>query len=248
MADITTLISEQLDIFNPYRAYVYRIVETQEYAATTRLVGTLEEQELLENLLDDVKPPYRKDTEQLHYLISTPFRYPPLKYGSRFGDITMPSYFYASEQVNVALAECAFYRFIFINDLITPYQKPVDSAHMSFKVLAKTDTAADLTKIKNQEIIQKLVSPTDYSVTQQVGRQLIEQGVKAIRFHSAREKNGINIAIAEPNVIKSSAPTNCINWMCKTTNQLVSFNAPHTKPISFSISQFLIDGKLPVLA
>ena len=70
---------------------VFRIVETQEIAATTGLVDDLEEQHLLEQLLDKVKPSYREGTEKLHYLISTPFRYPPLKYGSRFGDITMPS-------------------------------------------------------------------------------------------------------------------------------------------------------------
>ena len=72
-----------------YKTSVYRIVETQEYAATMNLVDDLEEQELLEQLLDEVKPPYKKGTQKLHYLISTPFRYPPLKYGSRFGDRTM---------------------------------------------------------------------------------------------------------------------------------------------------------------
>lgn len=228
-----------------------RIVETQEYAATTNLVDDLEEQSLLEELLDGVKPNYRKGTEKLHYLISTPFRYPPLKYGSRFGDITMPSYFYGSEDIKTALSECAFYRFIFLEDMNEPYNKPIKSEHMSFSVKIASSATADLTHVESDNIIALLSSPVNYNFTQQLGKYLTQEcGATAIRFYSARAKadKGVNIAVTKPEVIISKKPKNNINWICHTTTKKISFNAHESKPISFDIGCFLINGKLPKLA
>jgi hypothetical protein len=89
---LSRVLSEMGDL-QAFTADVSRIVETQEYAATTSLVDNLQEQSLLEQMLDKAKPDYREGTENRHYLISSPFRYPPLKHGSRFGDVTMPSFF-----------------------------------------------------------------------------------------------------------------------------------------------------------
>lgn len=233
-----------------FKEDVVRIVETQEYAATTNLVDDLEEQSLLEELLDGIKPNYRKGTQQLHYLISTPFRYPPLKYGSRFGDITMPSYFYASEDIKTALSECAFYRFAFLNDMSKPYNKAIKSEHMSFSVNIDSPVTADLTQVTTQDIISVLTSPFDYRFTQQLGKHLTQElDASALRFYSARAKdsNGINIAITKPEVIISKQPENNINWICHTTTSKVSFNAYESKPISFERDYFLVDGKLPTL-
>ena len=68
----------------PLRLSAWRVVEAQHQVSTRKLVDTLEEQSLLEDLIDAAKPP---DPTQgrLHYLLSTPFRYPPLRHGSRFG-------------------------------------------------------------------------------------------------------------------------------------------------------------------
>lgn len=64
---------------------VVRLVESQEQIATHRLVATLARQAQLEALLERTKPPLRPGTDGLHYLLATPFRYPPLPNGSRFG-------------------------------------------------------------------------------------------------------------------------------------------------------------------
>lgn len=225
---------------------VLRIVETQEYAATTSLVDNLEEQDLLERLLDEVKPAYREDTQALHYLISTPFRYPPLKHGSRFGDVTMPSYFYASEDIETALSECAFYRFVFLYDMAVPYNKAVNSEHMSFSVNARSTAMADLTQVSSKDIMALLISPTDYGFTQQLGRVLTqEKKAKVIKFRSARASGGINIAISEPPVITSPHPQNNTNWICHSSRELISFNSHGCRPISFNIDAYLVDGLLP---
>ena len=228
---------------------VLRVVETQEYAATTGLVDDLEEQDMLEQLLDEVKPPYREGTQALHYLISTPFRYPPLQYGSRFGDITIPSYFYASEDVDTALAECAFYRFVFLNDITEPYGKSITSEHMSFSVHISSSFMSDLTLVSSKEITALLTSPSHYLFTQQLGKTLTqEHGTTVLRFYSARANNGINIAITEPHVITSAKPENNVNWICHTTAEKISFTSHGYRPISFAKETFLVDEELPRLA
>lgn len=65
----------------PLQGRLVRLVESQEQVATLQLVDTLEEQALLEELLESSKPPVPADAEPLHYLLKTPFRYPPLRWG-----------------------------------------------------------------------------------------------------------------------------------------------------------------------
>ena len=59
----------------------WRAVEAQHQVSTRKLVDSLEEQQLLESLIDAVKPPAPHGA-RFHYLLSTPFRYPPLRHGS----------------------------------------------------------------------------------------------------------------------------------------------------------------------
>ena len=92
---------------------LYRLVESQEQIATLGYVDTLDEQALLEEMLESTKPNYKEDLSAYHYLLSTPFRYPPLQWGSRFGGIHEPSLFYGGVSIAVTLAESAYYRFIF---------------------------------------------------------------------------------------------------------------------------------------
>jgi hypothetical protein len=230
-----------------YHGPIYRIVETQEYAATTSLVNNLDEQNLLEQMLDEVKPDYKKNTQHLHYLISTPFRYPPLNYGSRFGSKLMPSYFYASEDVSTMLAECAYYRFILLDDLTVPYEKTVSSEHQSFLVNIASNAMADMTKIKTPEIIDLVTSPMNYQFTQALGKVLIESHhVNVIRFLSVRDKNqGVNIALTSPDCIQSKEPEHSKHWICQSNNHRISFNAHSTEPVHFLLNEFLIDGVLP---
>ena len=104
----------------PLRGTLVRLIENQEQVATQGLVDTLAEQALLEELLERSKPPRPPGTERLHYLLATPFRYPPLRHGSRFGAREDPSLFYGSRQLPGALAEGAYYRFVFFHGMTTP--------------------------------------------------------------------------------------------------------------------------------
>ncbi|MDP1329436.1 hypothetical protein Q6280_28035, partial [Klebsiella pneumoniae] len=67
-----------LERIKPIRGVLYRLVESQEQVATVGYVDSLEEQAVLEELLEGSKPAYPGDlqSQPLHYLLKTPFRYP----------------------------------------------------------------------------------------------------------------------------------------------------------------------------
>jgi hypothetical protein len=234
-----------------YANSVCRMVETQEYAATTSLVDDLEEQAILEQILDEFKPNYADDTQGLHYLISTPFRYPPLKYGSRFGTITEPSYFYASESIHTCLAEAAFYRFYLIDGTETPFPKMIQSEHSLFFVEVLSDNTLDLTQIFNSDIQHQLTDPATYSLTQKVGQHARENGADLLRYFSARsQQQGINVAIDNHTIIQSEKPKDKVEYICQLDPQtgILRFSQPRTFPVMFTREQYLVAGELPILS
>jgi hypothetical protein len=233
-----------------YANSVCRMVETQEYAATTSLVDDLEEQAILEQILDNFKPSYADDTQNLHYLISTPFRYPPLKYGSRFGKIFEPSYFYASEAIKTCLAEAAFYRFYLIDGTETPFPKMIQSEHSLFFVRVISSSTLDLTQISDANIQNQLTDPGSYLFTQQIGLQARKVGADLIRYFSARsQEKGINVAIDNHTIIQSEKPVDKVEYICQLDPKtgILRFSEPRTFPVMFTREQFLVDGELPLL-
>ena len=232
-----------------YKNSVCRMVETQEYAATTSLVDNLEEQAILEQILDDFKPCYADNTQDLHYLISTPFRYPPLKYGSRFAAITDPSYFYASETIQTCLSEAAFYRFYLIDGTETPFPKMIQSEHSLFFVQVMSTKTLDLTQISDLHIQKQLTDPISYSITQQVGQHARKNGADLLRYFSARsQEQGINLAIDNHTIIQSEKPEDKVGYICQLDPQsgILRFSQPRTFPVTFTREQFLVDGHLPL--
>src|SRR5690349_12503378 len=95
MADIW-LESKGTDQIKPMMAKIYRLVESQEQVATLGLVNNVYEQGVLEELIESTKNQSPKNNNVLHYLLTTPFRYPPLQYGSRFGKTFEQGLFYGS--------------------------------------------------------------------------------------------------------------------------------------------------------
>ncbi len=230
-----------------YRGSVNRLVETQEFAATTNLVDDLDEQFVLEQMLDEVKPRYRPNTESMHYLLKTPFRYPPLKHGSRFGSRLMASFFYASEQVSTTLAEVAYYRFVFLTDMQTPYEGVIQSEHLMFWVDVESAHCTDLTDSCFAAFDVALTDPGQYGFCQQVGRWLVdEQQQHMIRYRSARNSEGTNVAVYRPQVIQSQAPYNQQNWLCLTSKNQISFSQHGGHPpVKFHFQDFSVNGRLP---
>lgn len=229
---------------------VWRVVESQEQVATTELVnGDLDAQQILESLLDQSKPPVPKSA--FHYLLMTPFRYPPLKYGSRFGSRDQPSLFYGSTTINTGLAETAYYRLIFLEGMQVPFTENIRTDHTLFKVPVKTAQGICLQVKPFNRHRQSISSPTNYTISQQLGHDMRTAGVAAFQFHSARDPEaGINTALFLPAALASKKPTATESWQCVTNCKTVSFSdkLKRGKVFHFYREQFLINGKLPTPA
>jgi len=223
------LFNEQTPL-STYHSDVWRAVESQEHSATLNLVDDLDEQSLLESLLDESKPRYRQGTEEMHYLFKTAFRYPPLHWGSRFGTQQMPSYYYASEELETALSECAYYRFVFLADMVEPYSKPIQSQYELIKAEVSSEHCLDLTDARYDGIQNQLLATASYELSQKIGAWAVDEKRKTkldvIRFESARASDkGINIAIANPSAINSKRPSEQLRCLCLTKTDSISFSS-----------------------
>lgn len=229
---------------------VLRIVESQEQVATQRLVANLGEQDLLESLLEGSKPPRPAAADGLDYLLATPFRYPPLRHGSRFGRRHEPSLFYASRTRATLLAEAAYYRFVFWQGMSTPPPKPLRTQHTLFGVRIRARQAYCLHRPPFDARQSTLRSPTNYADTQALGSALRTGGADALEYRSARDAGGgLNVALYTPAAFAEPRPSFREEWLCETVAERVSFSARGVPGVqTLSIEQFTVDGALPMPA
>jgi hypothetical protein len=163
---------------------LWRIVETQHVAATMKLVDDQREQDVLEELLEDSKPRNLPGTAALDYLLATPFRYPPLAYGSRFRGPMDPGVFYGAESVRTASAELAYWRWRFLQDAVDLERlEPVP--HTAFSVGVGT-SAVDLRAPPFEAQGDLWSHPTDYAPTQAFARIVRQAEVGGIVYRSVR--------------------------------------------------------------
>lgn len=232
----------------------FRVVESQEQVATNSLVDDLQEQGVLEQMLEQTKPQLRPGTEKLHYLLSTPFRYPPLAHGSRFGAFTDPGLFYGALKMRTVFAETAYYRLVFWYGMSTPPRYKLTTQHTVFFVSCHTEKGLRLEKPPCDQFEKSLRNPADYSATQALGSAMREAGTQAFTYTSARDMEaGLNIALFTPEALSSRKPINQQNWLCDTIGDSVSFSGPLAASgdehfYQFSKDQFLVNGKLPTPA
>lgn len=224
-----------------------RLVESQHVIATRKLVDSDAEQALLESLIALAKPPVPSGLSRLHYLLFTPFRHPPLQNGSRFGRRTEPGLFYGSAEVEVALAEVAYYRLVFLEG--TRATLPLlQSEHTGFVAKVAAKQFVDLRKPPFAAFSEAIHSKTDYAPSQQLGGELRAAGIDAFAYDSARAPGGgTNYGLLAP-VFASSRPTRFRTWTCSATKDLVEFrerNFLKPRALSFPRAAFLCPKALP---
>ena len=231
----------------PIAGMAWRLVEAQEQVATAALVDNLAEQQLLEDLLEFAKPPRPAGTESLHYLLATPFRYPPLPWGSRFGGRHEPSLLYAGKTINVTLTESAYYRLLFWHSMVQPPAGKLRSQHTLFAFHYRTEHGERLQERAEQAL---LTDPEHYRYCQQLGSQLRAAGVDAFEYVSARCPDGeLNVALFTPAALVSQRPRRMSRWLCEVSAAGVSFLGGEGNDLYlFPAELFLIDGQLPLPA
>lgn len=233
----------------PLRTVAWRVVESQHEVSTRKLVRTSAEQELLEQLLEQVKPPLPAGATQ-HYLLTTPFRYPPLRHGSRFGSRAERGLWYGAERQQTAFAEVAYYRLRFLagtRAALAPLFTPLTS----FTVRMRTAYGVDLTASPFAAFEREISAPHSYAHAQPLGRAMRDARVELFRFTSARDTDGgTNIAAFTPAVFGRATPQAIERWHCTATPEMVDFRrggvARERPTLLFPREQFLVDGVLPV--
>jgi hypothetical protein len=224
-----------------------RLVESQEQVATNQLVRSLAHQAVLEEMLEGTKPPLRHGTEDLHYLLATPFRYPPLQYGSRFGKKSEPSLFYGSLETRTVLAEAAYYRFIFWHGMVKPPPGKLNTQHTLFGVAYQTGRGVRLQAAPFADHNRELTHPADYGPAQALGATMREAGIEAFEYLSARDpQHGINVALFSPLALAGHRPEFQDAWLCESTAEHVRFHAAHgSDGYEFPLEMFQVNGELP---
>jgi hypothetical protein len=194
---------------------VWRLVEAQHRVSTLKLVDTLDEQALLEDLIEETKPAIPAECRHLDYLLATPFRYGSVyPLGSRFRRAgRTKGVFYAAEQVATAVAEMAFYRLLFFADSPdTPW--PKDAAeYTAFSAAIRTDQAIDLTKPPLSKDSIHWTAFFAYGACQALADAAREAELHAIRYQSVRDPaKRANVAVLSCHAFAKSKPVDRQTW------------------------------------
>lgn len=199
---------------------LWRAVEAQHKIATMVLVDTLDEQALLESLLEQSKPPLPEPLRHLHWLLFTPFRYPPLPSGSRFRGPAEPGVFYGADERRTACAELGYWRWRFLMD-----SPALDAIGPIPQTLFRTPVAGHGIDLRAPPFDARRASwtdPADYATCQALARDAREAGVQLIRYESVRDpQSGTCTAVLSHTAFAASQPAETESWMLVVARQHV---------------------------
>jgi hypothetical protein len=164
---------------------LWRAVEAQHVVATRALVDSQAEQDVLESVLDESKPPVPGGCAGLDYLLYTPFRYPPSRFGSRFRAYTDPGVWYGADQVRTSCAEIGYWRWRFVAD--SHGLERLDGVpHTIFQAVGH-GAAIDLRERPFDRARERWMHPDDYEPCRALARVAREAAVPLIRYASVRD-------------------------------------------------------------
>ena len=198
----------------PLSGRFWRVVEAQHIVSTMKLTDSLEDQAILEDLIEETKPPIPPDCDGLHFLLMTPFRYSKQNpWGSRFRKPNAEAgVFYAAERSETAIAETVFHRLRFFADSPqTPW--PQNAAeYTAFSVELHSERAIDLAAFSPDELTD-ILDPTDYAAGQALSKLAAEVGIELIKYPSVRAPDHLtNVAVLTPAAFAKPEPIERQTW------------------------------------
>jgi hypothetical protein len=197
---------------------LWRAVEAQHIASTMALVDTVAEQAVLERLVEASKPPVPRDVARLglHWLLFTPFRYPPPPGGSRFRGPNDPGVFYGAEQPRTACAEVGYWRWRHLRD--SPGLKAMPARPQTVFRVPVAGGAVDLRESPFDRDREKWTRRSDYSDCQSIARTAREAELQLIRYESVRDsRHGGCGAVLDAAAFASREPVEQQGWMLTVT-------------------------------
>ncbi|MCR8922875.1 RES family NAD+ phosphorylase [Dasania sp. GY-MA-18] len=231
-------------LIQPTEGSIWRVVETQEIAATRAITRSSSEQSRLEELLEQSKPPVPADCQGLSYLLSTPFRYPPLDYGSRFGSTLERGIFYGAKELNTALAETAVYLWLFQSALheLGP-MAAINDHRTALLIPLASNRSIDFSAAELAQHHEAISSPGDWSYSQRLGSSMRELAVQCFWYPSARLQGGVNAGVISPQAFAAKEPSEQQHWQLKLSPESCWFGR-HRSGHEFYRKDFLQGNRL----
>jgi RES domain len=233
----------------PLRGRFRRLVEAQFRNSTRSLVDSDEEQGVLEQLIDaHAKAPVPVGFEDLHYLLYTPFRHPPLRNGSRFGTRQERGILYGARKLPTALAEVAYYRLVFLDGTRADLGE-LHTEHTAFRFGVQAERGVDLSESPFRAFEEAISSKIDYAASQALGADMRAARAEVALYVSARAAGReINVAVLE-NVFRPRQPIDEEAWRCTASRARVEFRSRtligEPERHAFERGQFEVGGRLP---
>lgn len=221
-------------------ATLWRGVEAQHRVATMKLIDTNDEQALLEEILEDSKPPLPIDKQSaaaIHYLVFTPFRYLS-PWPSRFRAAHEPGVWYGAEQLATACAEVGYWRWRFLADSDGLREQSVLTEH-TFFAASVTGRVVDLTMPPWQCARPLWTHPTDYGACHELAAAARTAGADWVRYESVRDpQHGPCGAVLAMAALAIGDLTRQQAWACKARIDSVLMQplgqASTERPLQFS--------------
>ncbi len=195
----------------------WRAVEAQHIVSTLRLTASDPvQQELLERILEENKPQLPDAAHKLHYLLATPFRYPPSQHGSRFRLWSDTGVLYSASHRRTACAEMGYWRCRFLRD--SPGLTTIPAAAQTLFQLGATGHGLDLTQPPLKRWQALWTHLTSYTATQSLARQARALDKQWIAYQSVRDpESGLCYAVLNPNALRPRQPLARETWYLTVT-------------------------------
>ncbi|WP_242664266.1 RES family NAD+ phosphorylase [Chlorobium sp. N1] len=221
-----------------WRGGVWRMVEDQYRVSTLKVVDSRREQELLEKILEEGKPPVPPRAENLDYLLYTPFRYPPHRpLGSRFRGPFDPGVYYGTERLRTAAAEISYRRWRFLQDAGGMKNLP-SSTFTAFRTDA-AGPAVDLRHPPWNRHERLWTAPESYEATQAFARTAREAPITIILYRSVRDPEGYGcMALLDPSTLYGSQPELMQNWTLTILPEEAVWQNRFETPFTFRTALF----------
>ena len=231
--------------FRAYSGRIVRIVEAQHRISTDRLTEGPAEQDVLERLVEEVKPTLPPAARGLHHLLATPFRYGHAR-ETRFRRAReRPGIFYASESQATAIAETAYWRMRFFAASPGVKLPSATVEHLAFSVAVRVERALDLTAMPLSADRNLWTDPNDYAACQGFAAAARAIEAQLIRYQSVRDpEKRANLALLDPAAFRDKVPRGEQTWHFRFRDaRLTAFAAaPSRERYDFTFEQFGLVG------
>jgi hypothetical protein len=226
------------------------VVEAQHCISTMKLADSVADQNVLESLLDETKPPVPEDCEHLDFLLFTPFRYGPANtHHTRFrpaGD--SQGVFYGAASPETAIAEMAFYRLLFFMESPGTPLPTNPAEYTAFAAQISATPSVDLSRPPFDANKEKWEHAQDYAHCHDFVRLARESGIQVIAYRSVRDpKHRLNYAVLSPAAFSQARPVALQTWRIHIREDAVVAKC-EAPPIglSFEVRDFALDSRIVI--